>query len=123
MDANFWLTLVDQAVIPLLTLVVLPILLMFLRRALDAFEAKTNLEISREQRQILEELVAKAIAFAEEQARKAIKNADAMEMGGDQKLEAALEFVKEGARALGLDLSEVDVAAMIEARLFTERRE
>ena len=118
MDADFWKIILD-ALIPLIGMVLGPILLMLIKRGLDAFEKKTNLEVSESQRKLLEELVDKAIAYAEEQARKALKAEEAME--GNAKLDAAIDFVKSAAKALGLDLADIDVAAMIEAKLNTKR--
>lgn len=120
MDSDFWRILLD-ALIPLIGMVLGPLLLMLLKRGLDAFEKKTNLEISQDQRKMLEELIDKAINFAEEKARKAVKAEEAME--GNEKLDAALDFVKSAAKALGLDLKDIDLAAMIEARLFQKRSE
>lgn len=108
-----------DALIPLLSAIVLPILLMLLKRGLDAFEAKTGLEVNVNQQRMLEELIAKGIAYAEEQARKAA--GDGKELKGADKLEAALDFVKAAAKALGLSVDGDTLAKLIEAKLFETR--
>ena len=113
------LTVLRDALIPLLTALVLPILLMFLKRGLDAFEKKTNLEVNVNQRRMLEQLVAKGIAFAEEQAHKAAGGDK--ELKGEDKLKAALDFVKTAAAAMGLEVDGDMLAGLIEAKLFEDR--
>jgi hypothetical protein len=115
------LTVLRDALIPLLSLIVLPILLMLLKRGLNAFEQKTGLEVNVNQQRMLEELVTKAIAYAEEQARKAAGGDK--ELKGEDKLKAALDFAKSAAKMLGLEVDGDTLAKLIEARLFQERGE
>lgn len=120
MDSEFWRIILD-ALIPLIGMVLGPILLMLLKRGLDAFEKKTNLEINQDQRAMLEDLIDKAIDYAEEKARKALKAEEAME--GNEKLTDAIAFIESAAKTLGLDIKDLDLAAMIEAKLFKKRKE
>jgi hypothetical protein len=121
MDAN-WIIILDKVVIPVILAIVAPILVVLAKKALDVFQEKTGLEVSKEHRSLLEDLVGKGIAFAEEQARKALKSGDAAP-DGSSKLELAIDFISTNAEAMGLDTKADDLAKLIEAKLFEDRPE
>ena len=121
MESSTWLILLDKALIPVLVAVLTPIILMFVKKAIDAFEAKTNLQVADSYRWQLDELVRKGIAYAEEQARKAAKTGATAT--GESKLADALDFIRTQAEAAGLDTKTDDLAKLIEAKLFDNRPE
>jgi len=116
-----WMLLLDQAAIPLLVAILTPIILMFVKRGLDLFERKADFQVSLDHLYRLEQLVLKGIAYAEEQAHKALKGDEAEPLAGETKLEMAIEFVKTNAKAMGIDTKTDDLAKLIESALFESR--
>jgi len=116
------LTIVDKALIPLLVTLVLPVLLILLKRGVDLFEKKTKVTISQDNRAQLDELVVKAIYYVEEQARKAVKDGQEP-TDGPTKLELAIDFIKSAAAVAGVDLTGADLVKLIEAKLPEVRTE
>jgi len=127
MDAEIspWVVLLTDAIIPLAVVFLTPLLIALANRAIAAFQEKTKVELSKEQRAAMEQAVHEAIHYAEEQARKALKGDK--ELDGESKMQAALDYLKAKADVLELDdLTEAQadkLAALVEAKLYRERKE
>jgi hypothetical protein len=121
MDST-WIVIIDQIVIPVIVAVVAPILIVLAKKALDVFQEKTGIQVAEAQRKMLEGLIDKGIAYAEEQARKAVKKGGD-ELDGESKLELAVDFISTNAAALGLDAKADDLAKLIESKLYADRED
>jgi len=115
-----WSAILNEIVLPIVATIVVPIVLMFIKRGIDEFSKKTGLEVSKEHRAIIEDLVRKGVAYAEEQARKKIVTSGEVP-DGESKLEMAIDFVKSGAKAMGVEVNGDNVAKLIEAQVFKDR--
>lgn len=120
MESDTWLILLDKAIIPVVLAIITPLLYLLARKLIDIFEKKTNIDVSKEHEAMLEKLIGRGIAYAEEQARKATKT-DGEVPDGDSKLEMAIDFISKNAETLGLDAKADDLAKMVEAKLFEDR--
>lgn len=78
-------------VIEAVVLIATPILLILVKRIVQVIEERTGLSASAQQLELVDSAVYKGIAYAEEQARKALKT-DAVAIKGDEKLEMAVDF-------------------------------
>jgi uncharacterized protein YfeS len=116
------LTLLDKALIPLIVTLALPLLLLLVKRGVDLFEKKTNIEVSAGNRALIDSLVEKAVLYVDEQARKAVKNGQDP-ADGPSKLAQAIDFIKAGAAVAGIDITGEDLAKLIEAKLSGTRKD
>lgn len=120
MEPSIWVFLLDQAVIPLLFALATPILLMFVHRAVSAFEEKTGIDLAETQERLIIDIVNGAIDYAEEQSHKLTK-LDGDQLDGSTKMEQALAFALSAADALGLDVAPELLTKLIESALFEKR--
>lgn len=125
-EPTVWITLVNQLVIPILALVLTPIITSLVNRLLMMLQKKWDIELSQKQLDQIDQIVREALAYAEEQAHKAVKG-DKSSMSGSEKLTIAIDYIQKKSRALNLhslasEKSEM-IAAMLEAKLFGERED
>lgn len=122
-DVNTWLVILDRAIIPIVVLFLTPVISALANRLIVAIQEKTKVEITKQQREALEEILQEAIQFAEEQAHKAIKNKNVMD--GSTKMEKAIGYIQTKGKLLNLDdIGEAkagELADLLEAKLFTRR--
>lgn len=127
---DFWMTLIEQALLPVVVAVLTPVLLALARRGIRELERRTDIQLSeRREKQILN-VVDDAIHFAEEQARKALKGKETdfeKITDSEMKMKAAIKYVRKRADEMGLDelveKSSDELAELIESRLFRKRLE
>lgn len=127
-DMPEWLLLVlKELVIPLVALVLTPIVVGLVNRAIQAFERRTDLEFTKAQEQQFEKIAREAVHFAEEQSSKAAsgEKSDFGKMSGKEKMEAALSYAEKRLKSTGLnkklDQGADHLAEIIESKLFEER--
>lgn len=116
----FWQAIVAH-IVELVVLIATPIIAVLIRKLVRVLEDKTSIDIAERQEALIDGLVNKGIAYAHEQARKALKEGQDP-MDGDTKKNAAVDFVAEaltntGAASLGADA----LAKLVEAKLNIER--
>jgi molybdenum cofactor biosynthesis enzyme MoaA len=125
-ELQWWHVILSDALIPLLVLVATPFLMMLTRRAVDAVDRYLELKWTESQKRQFDEIVLDAIAYAEEQGRKAVKGEKVFEeFTNAKKIEIAITYARKRAEELGLcelhDTASENLAERIEAKLFKER--
>lgn len=126
MEQEVLLTILSDAVIPLVMLVLTPIVTGLATRALDELQRRTDIKLTDQQERQVEKLVEDAIHYAEEKARKVAKGEGRL-MPGKDKMKTAVEHFSRRAQKAGLDdvvrESSEEIAERIEAKLFKRRLE
>lgn len=109
------MTILDN-LIPILFAVATPIILVLARALVRWLEKKLDYDISVDTEMKLYELIEEGIAFAEEQARKSIKEEKKLPPG--DKLRLAIEYVRARLEDMKLpDMAGDKLAKLIEAKL------
>jgi hypothetical protein len=90
--------------VELLVSIITPILIILMNKLLRLARNKIGLEVDKEQQKKLEKLLKEGIQYAEEQARKAAKGKETNldEITSEQKMDAAISYIKKNADSLGL---------------------
>ena len=126
MDNEIVKVLLADLVVPLLVLFLSPFILVLARRLVLALEDWLDLKWTQEQRAQVDKVVLDAVAYVEEQARKALKdNMSFKDAMGASKVEIGVDYLRQRGKELELDYlvqakSEI-LAQRLEAKLFTKR--
>lgn len=116
----FWQAILSH-LLEIVVVVATPLILLLVRKLIQVMEDKTALNLSAEQEQLIDTWVGRGIAFAEEQAHKALKEGKAP-LPGDEKKNAAVDLVAAGLKSTGIvDLGADALAKLVEAKLNMQR--
>lgn len=116
----FWQAIVAH-IVELVVLVATPIIAVLVRKLVRVLEDKTSIDVAERQEALIDSLVNKGIAYAHEQARKALKDGEEP-LDGDTKKNAAVDFVADilentGVVTIGADA----LSKLVEAKLNIDR--
>jgi len=115
-----WWQLLLTHLLELIILVLTPTLMLLARNFAQSFAKKTGVEVSERQNALLDDLTSKAIAYAHEKGRNALKAGQPLD-AADKKI-AAVNFVNDGMQYLGLPKAAQELLAQtVEAKLNQHR--
>lgn len=102
--------------VPVVVSIAVPILLLLARAFMKWLEKKLDFDISTANEAKIEGIIFDAIAYAEEQALKALKSGT--QMGSKSKLELAIEYVLNRVKELGLpEMATASIVKLLESKL------
>lgn len=114
---------VMENILPVVFTIALPIIILLVKRLIVYLEKKWGFEMDDEMEGKLNEVIRRAVSYAEEKAMKAVRTGDDIPDGA-KKLDHALEFAISEAERMGLtQLAREKLAELIEAHLFDARRD
>jgi hypothetical protein len=115
------LKVILENLLPVVVALVTPILLILAKKAIQAIEARYDLDVSATQEQAIYDALREGICWAEEKAQSRLK-ASSQPTSASAKLDAALDYTLGQIERLGLPaIARERLAQMLEARLFAER--
>jgi len=118
-----YVKIIGENLIPVVFAILTPILLLLVKRFVSYLEKKWDYQVAESQEKKLLDLIARAIAYAEETAMAALKSGEELPEGA-QKLDSALEFAAEEIGRMGLDKLATDkLTKLIESALNKQREE
>jgi hypothetical protein len=118
-SGEVWGTVLEN-LLPIVTAVLLPVLLVLVRKFLLWLEVKLDFDMNEAIELKILSLIEEGILYAEEQALKALK--DGKKLGSDDKLRLAIEYVVERCRDLGLpELARDKLVKLVESKVGVTR--
>jgi len=115
------LKVILENLLPVVVALVTPILLLLAKKAIQAIEARYDLDVITTQEQAIYDALREGISWAEERAQARLK-ASQQPTPSSAKLDAALDYTIGQIERLGLPaIARERLAQMLEARLFAER--
>jgi hypothetical protein len=118
-SGEVWGTVMEN-LLPIVSAIVLPVLLILVRKFIQWLEIKLDFEISEAAELKILSLIEEGIRYAEEQAKKALK--DGEKLSAESKLGLAIEYVVERCKDLGLpELARDKLVKLIEAKIVITR--
>jgi hypothetical protein len=113
--------LVGANVLEIAVVILTPLLVLLVRRLLKLIEDKTKLDIAGHYEVVIDDLVHRGIAYAEQQAKNALK-AD-KPLKSEDKKSLAVNMVMQQIKNFGLaEMASDRIAELVEAHLFDEKK-
>ena len=117
---EFWQAILAH-LLEIVVVIATPIIIVLVRKLIQVIEKKANVDVAERHEALLDEWITKGIAFGHEQGRKALKEGKDP-VSGDEKKNAAVDFVAEGLKNTGLtEMGAEALAKLIESKLNVER--
>lgn len=116
----FWQTIVSH-LLEIAVVIATPLILLLVQRLVRLIEDKAKIDVAYRHELMINEWVGKGIAFAHEQGRKALKDGKDP-IPGDEKKNAAVDFIASGLKSTGLvTLGRDALAKLVESKLNQDR--
>jgi hypothetical protein len=117
---EFWQAIVAH-LLEIVVVIATPLILVLVSKLVKVIEAKANIDVAERHEVMLDEWITKGIAFGHEQGRKALKEGKDP-VSGDEKKNAAVDFIAEGLKNTGLaEMGAEALAKLVESKLNVER--